>query len=101
LVGASGGRPSLPRDEDHFGGELTTLLAELQRTYPNTIVLDCPPAVKAGLPIWGAPPPAAALRVMRDLRQRLDSAGRLNPGRYLPGLETREVDDSPAPAASS
>ncbi|HEU5440936.1 MAG TPA: FAD-binding oxidoreductase [Ktedonobacterales bacterium] len=101
FVGSYGGRPASPGDEDRFSRELADLLGELQRAYPHTIVLDCPPTMKADLPIWGTPPPAVSRRVMRDLRQRLDPASRLNPGRYLPDLEAGDTDDTPAPAASS
>jgi len=48
------------------------------------LVDAAPSAVRAEFDAWGAPPNAFA--VMRELKQRFDPEGRLNPGRFVGGL---------------
>jgi glycolate oxidase FAD binding subunit len=51
----------------------------------GTLVLAAaPPEVRAGFDPWGAPP--AAVKVMRQLKARLDPEGRLAPGRFVGGI---------------
>jgi FAD/FMN-containing dehydrogenase len=63
----------------------TTMLAELQKAATeargNVIVLQCPPAWKAVLPIWGVQREDADL--MRAVRERLDPRRLFNPGRFV------------------
>ena len=49
------------------------------------VVAAAPPSLRGGsLDPWGPPPPAFAL--MKNLKQRFDPDGRLNPGRFVGGL---------------
>jgi glycolate oxidase FAD binding subunit len=48
------------------------------------IVEHAPPAAGPGLDMWGDVGPAIA--AMRRLKQELDPAGSLNPGRYVGGI---------------
>ena len=75
----------------HVTGELTgeqaaALLRELQGRAAaaggNVVVLRCPPAWKARLPVWGLPRGDAAL--MRAVKGKLDPRDLFNPGRFLP-----------------
>jgi len=74
----------------HAGGDLTAaraaamlkgLLATAAAARGNLIVTHCPPAWKAGLPVWGAPRDDAWL--MRRVKDALDPSGLFNPGRFL------------------
>jgi hypothetical protein len=47
----------------------------------NVVVLRCPPAWKASLPIWGLPRDDVWL--MREVRKQLDPKELFNPGRFL------------------
>jgi glycolate oxidase FAD binding subunit len=46
----------------------------------NVVVLRCPPAWKAKLPVWGTP--RDDLWLMRDVRDKLDPQRLFNPGRF-------------------
>jgi glycolate oxidase FAD binding subunit len=84
----------------HVPGDLTaeqaaTMLKELQgaaapppaasasagAAQGNVVVLRCPPAWKATLPVWGVPRGDATL--MRAVREKLDPRRLFNPGRFL------------------
>jgi glycolate oxidase FAD binding subunit len=58
--------------------ELHPLAAEARG---NVVVLGCPPAWKATLPVWGLPRGDTAL--MRAVKDKLDPRGLFNPGRFL------------------
>lgn len=60
---------------------LTALQQEAAAARGNVIVLRCPAAWKAHLPVWGAPRHDRWL--MAQVRQRFDPRGLFNPGRYL------------------
>ena len=74
----------------HITGDLTldgaaALLRELHtlaaKARGNVVVLACPPAWKATLPVWGLPRGDWAL--MRAVKEKLDPHGLFNPGRFL------------------
>jgi glycolate oxidase FAD binding subunit len=51
----------------------------------GALIIDAAPsAVRAEFDAWGAAP--SAFPVMRELKQRFDPEGRLNPGRFVGGL---------------
>lgn len=51
----------------------------------GALIIDAAPsAVRAEFDAWGATP--SAFSVMRELKQRFDPEGRLNPGRFVGGL---------------
>jgi glycolate oxidase FAD binding subunit len=74
----------------HAGDSLTeerarTMLSVLGQTaaaaHGNMVVLRCPTAWKASLPIWGLPRDDVWL--MREVRKQLDPKELFNPGRFL------------------
>lgn len=67
-----------------LGPGLRALQAMLAHRWRNAVVLGCPPALKADLPLWGADPPG--IDVMRTIKRQFDPAGTLNPGRFVGGL---------------
>ncbi len=50
----------------------------------SLVVLDCPPAVKAALDVWGDP--GDALELMRRIKAQFDPRATLNPGRFVGGI---------------
>lgn len=68
-------------DQPPFGAALGALQATLARRWRNAIVLGCDPALKPGLPLWGADP--QGLDLMRAIKSHFDAAGILNPGRFV------------------
>jgi glycolate oxidase FAD binding subunit len=73
----------------HITGDLTleraaAMLKELRHeavdAHGNLIILHCPPAWKATLPVWGEPRGDAAL--MKAVREKLDPSQLFNPGRF-------------------
>ncbi len=63
-------------------GELPQLRRELEEASGSLMVLRQP--VGGGLSCWGAPPDSLIL--MREIKQRFDAEGVLNPGRFLGGI---------------
>jgi FAD/FMN-containing dehydrogenase len=63
------------------------LMAQMQehasQAQGNVVLLRCPPAWKASLPLWGRPRGDQLL--MRRVRAALDPHGIFNPGRFLGG----------------
>jgi glycolate oxidase FAD binding subunit len=47
----------------------------------NVVVLQCPPAWKAVLPVWGRP--RGDVFLMSAVRDKLDPCRLFNPGRFL------------------
>ena len=72
-------------DPDEAGGPFGAALRAAQdafvRRWRSSIVLDCPPALKPHVPVWGADP--SALDLMREVKQAFDPEHRLNPGRFI------------------
>ena len=58
--------------------------AEAARHDGNLVVESCPHELKAGINVWGLPRSDEAL--MRRLKEEVDPAGVLNPGRFVGGL---------------
>jgi glycolate oxidase FAD binding subunit len=50
----------------------------------SLVILSAPPAIKAGVDVWG--PVGTALPLMQKLKQQFDSQGLLNPGRFVGGI---------------
>ncbi len=71
--------------------ETTTILNELRQaarsSNGNLHVLHCDPEWQPLLPMCGAPEPTWPL--MRQLKQKLDPHGLLNPGLFVDGVESR------------
>jgi glycolate oxidase FAD binding subunit len=61
--------------------QLTSLSAA---HHGHAVMFAAPHQFKVGLDIWG--PPAATYSLMRDIKQRFDPHGLLNPGRFLGGI---------------
>lgn len=60
---------------------LTVLTQRATAAQGNLVITRCPPAWKAGLPVWGAPRGDAFL--MRTIKENLDPGNVFNPGRFL------------------
>ncbi len=60
-------------------------LASIAQEYHGHVVMfAAPPELKRGIEVWGPSPPTIAL--MRDIKQRFDPNGIMNPGRFIGGL---------------
>lgn len=77
------GAPDQDADEASgaFGAALRAVQDALVHRWRSSVVLDCPPALKPHLPIWGADP--SALDLMREVKRSFDPDYRLNPGRFI------------------
>jgi len=62
-------------------GEVTS---EAVRNGGNLLVESCPPAIKKRIGVWGQP--RGDYRIMRRLKEQMDPAGVLNPGRFVGGI---------------
>lgn len=60
------------------------LLALAAEQGGHAVMFAAPAELKAGLDVWGPPPPSLAL--MRKTKLQFDPQGILNPGRFLSGL---------------
>ncbi len=49
----------------------------------TAVVTICPPAIKAGIDVWAGSAGGAELEIMRSIKNNLDPAGILNPGRFI------------------
>ncbi|HLN85300.1 MAG TPA: FAD-binding oxidoreductase [Candidatus Limnocylindrales bacterium] len=72
--------PANRTSAEHFA-ELITLA---RQHHGHAILFAAPPELKHGVEVWGPSPPTIAL--MRDIKQRFDPHGILNPGRFIGGL---------------
>jgi glycolate oxidase FAD binding subunit len=63
---------------------LNTMLTWAEAARGNVILLRCPPAWKAALPVWGAP--RGDLWLMRRVKEQLDPRRLFNPGRFIDAL---------------
>ena len=61
-----------------------SLASELGQLGGTLAVLHCPPAMKVGLDVWGSSGDAQPL--MLRVKEQLDPAGTLNPGRFIGGI---------------
>jgi len=61
-----------------------SLRSELEQLGGTLVVLYCPPAMKVGLDVWGSAGDAQPL--MLRVKEQLDPAGTLNPGRFIGGI---------------
>jgi glycolate oxidase FAD binding subunit len=64
-----------------FSGALGAALASLTRRWPQTVLLACPDAYLADIPVWGAE--TDAIPLMRQVKDRFDPDSLLNPGRLM------------------
>jgi glycolate oxidase FAD binding subunit len=72
--------------EVRVAGQVAAAVNAAREAVPEgSVVLHAaPPEVRAAVDVWGPPP--AALALMRAVKQRLDPARRLAPGRFVGGL---------------
>ncbi len=63
---------------------LASVRTEMDKLGGSAIVLHCPPGTKPGLDVWGSA--GDALPLMRRVKEQLDPAGTLNPGRFVGGI---------------
>jgi len=80
-LGYVGGRPA--------GGAQTSAAVVAARAAAagmggSVVVCEAPPELRAGVDVWGPPPPGFAL--MQRLKNRLDPDRRMNRGRFVGGL---------------
>jgi glycolate oxidase FAD binding subunit len=69
---------------DQAGAMLTLLRETAAAAQGNLVLLRCPTAWKATLPVWGAPRDDAWL--MRTVKEKLDPRRLFNPGRFVAGI---------------
>ena len=73
-----------PVEASRVGDVVARIRAALAALGGTCVVEHAPPDARAGLDVWGDVGPA--LEPMRRLKQELDPAGVLNPGRYVGGI---------------
>jgi glycolate oxidase FAD binding subunit len=69
---------------DLMGQMLKTLQEAASAAQGNLVILGCPTAWKATLPVWGQPRADAWL--MREIKEKLDPRQLFNPGRFVDGI---------------
>lgn len=68
-------------------GEIAAIREKARELGGTAVVEHCPLAVKAGIDVWGGGAAMAGeLAIMRRIKDNLDPAGILNPGRFMGGL---------------
>jgi glycolate dehydrogenase FAD-binding subunit len=72
--------PANRTSADHFA----ELISLARQHYGHAVLFAAPPELKHGVEVWGPSPSTIAL--MRDIKQRFDPHGILNPGRFIGGL---------------
>jgi len=72
--------------EVRIAGQVAAAVSAAREAVPegSVVIHAAPPEVRAAVDVWGPPP--AALPLMRAVKQRLDPARRLAPGRFVGGL---------------
>jgi glycolate oxidase FAD binding subunit len=75
------GQPTPPPDRAPLGHSLAAIQNALVARWGTSVLLACDPALKAHLAVWGAAP--AGIETMREVKETLDPAHLLNPGRFL------------------
>ena len=60
------------------------LILFAQQHHGHAVMFAAPPELKPGVEVWGPSP--ATISLMRDIKQRFDPHGILNPGRFVGGL---------------
>ena len=60
------------------------LTSEAAKNGGNLVVESCPLAIKKRIDVWGKP--RSDYRIMRHLKEQVDPAGVLNPGRFVGGI---------------
>ena len=74
----------VPSDDVAAAAAIASVRAFLAPTGGSLVLEEAPDSVRAHTDPWGPAPAAFAL--MRELKDRLDPEGRLNPGRFVGGL---------------
>lgn len=74
----------VPSDDVAAAAAIASVRAFLAPTSGSLVLEEAPDSVRAHTDPWGPAPAAFAL--MRELKDRLDPEGRLNPGRFVGGL---------------
>ncbi len=72
------------KSENAFPHAVSRVRGELEQLGGSLVVLHCPASTKPQLDVWGSP--GDALPLMRRLKEELDPAGILNPGRFVGGI---------------
>jgi len=72
------------QNEQALPDALASLRSELEKLEGSLVVLHCPPGVKTRLDVWGSAGDAQPL--MLRVKEQLDPAGILNPGRFVGGI---------------
>ncbi len=65
-------------------GHFAKLILLVQQHRGHAVMFAAPPELKLGVEVWGPSPPTLSL--MREIKQRFDPHGILNPGRFIGGL---------------
>ncbi len=63
---------------------VTQFTSEASQYEGNLVVESSPPSIKERVDIWGKP--RSDYRIMRRIKEQIDPAGTLNPGRFLGGI---------------
>jgi glycolate oxidase FAD binding subunit len=72
------------RNAQPLPAALASLRGELSHLGGSLVVLHCPPEMKASVDVWGTGGDAQPL--MLRVKEQLDPAGVLNPGRFVGGI---------------
>jgi glycolate oxidase FAD binding subunit len=67
-----------------FAGGFSQLISLAQQQRGHAVMFAAPAQLKQGVEVWGPAPPALAL--MREIKQKFDPQGILNPGRFVGGF---------------
>jgi len=65
-------------------GHFAELISLAQQHHGHAVMFAAPPELKLGIDAWGPSPPT--FKLMRDIKQKFDPKGILNPGRFVGGL---------------
>lgn len=65
-------------------GHFAELISLARQHHGHAVLFTAPPQLNHGVEVWGPAPPTIAL--MRDIKQRFDPHGILNPGRFIGGV---------------